>query len=119
MAFEKLLLAEQKAVLQSMKLILKENYIADWEFPLRLGITREQLRQVIAEWPLLPDDNDEYISDRIRALAINNSLNEVLHGVGVSDAVWARWLEEPPEEVKRIFHTWRKHKGWSSTASGD
>lgn len=119
MAFEKLNLREQKIVLQAMKLILtEERYIPDWEFQTRTGITRDELRQVIAEWPHLKDDDDKDSKDNpdlVRILAINNSLNEVLHGVDVSDVDWAKWIVEPREEVKRVYRAWSVHKGWKGT----
>ena len=76
MAFEKLTEREQKVVLQCMKLILEEDYISDQAFSTRLGITRDDLRQVISEWPYLQDDSDEDSKnnpDLTRTLAINNS----------------------------------------------
>jgi hypothetical protein len=115
MAFEKLDEREQKTIVQAMKLILtEEKYIGEREFRSRIGITRDELRQVIAEWPHLKDEDDTDSKDNpdlVRVLAINNSLNEVLHGVGVSDADWEKWFDEPKEEVKRIYRTWAVLKG--------
>jgi hypothetical protein len=118
MAFEKLTPKEQKTVLQCMQLILEEEYIGDWEFQTRLGITRDELRSVISEWPHLSDEDDTDSKDNpdlVRKLAINNSLNEVLHGVDVSDEIWSKWLDEPREEVKRVYRAWAKHKGCNHT----
>ena len=101
-----------------MKLILEEDYISDEAFSIRLGVTRDDLRQVISEWPHIWDENDEDSRsnpDLIRILAINNSLNEVLYGVNVSKEVWTKWLDEPYAEVEQIYQTWAKHKGWKST----
>jgi hypothetical protein len=117
MAFEKLDEREQKAILQAMKLILtEEKYISERAFRSRTGITRDELRQVIAEWPNLKDEDDTDSKDNpdlVRALAINNSLNEVLYGVGVSDADWEKWFDEPREAVKKIYRTWAVLKGWN------
>jgi hypothetical protein len=119
MAFEKLNEHEQKIILQAMNLILtEEDYIGDWEFQPRLGISRDELRQVIAQWPHLQDDDDTDSRDNpdlIRVLAINNSLNEVLNGVDVSDADWQKWIGEPREEVQRGYRTWAIYKGWKRT----
>ena len=119
MAFEKLYEHEKKIVLQVMKLILaEEKYIDNWEFQTRTGITRDELAQVIAEWPHLKDENDEDSKDNpdlVRILAINNSLNEVLNGIKVSEEDWVKWIEVPRNEVKRIYKAWVVHKGWKST----
>jgi hypothetical protein len=116
MAFEKLDEREQQIILQAMKLILiEEKYIGDWAFPSRTGITRDELRQVITEWPNLKDEDDtdsKNNPDLTRVLAINNSLNEVLHGVSVSDEDWEKWFDEPREEVKRVYNAWAVLKGW-------
>ena len=102
-----------------MKLILiEEKYIRDWEFSIRLGITRDELRKVIADWPNLKDDDDTDRKDNpelIRILAINNSLNEILHVVDITEEDWAKWINKPKEEVKKIYHTWAAYKGWRRT----
>jgi hypothetical protein len=98
---------EQEVVLQVMKLICaEEQYLEDWEFSIRMSITRDELRRVIESWPNWKDDEDAE-NARVTFLAINNSLNEALNGVDISDEVWSQWIGEPRMEVERIFQTWR------------
>lgn len=116
MAFEKLNERAQKVVLQVMKLIyIEKRYIPDWEIGIRMGVTRAELFQVIESWPNLTDDNDEDEKQLTNMRAINNSLNEALNGVTISNKVWHKWISEPRDEVARIYQMWTAYRERSHT----
>ena len=103
MAFTDLSKVEQETVLEVMKFIYtKQEYIGDSEFQTRTGITRPELEQVIHNWPSLND------SMLINQLAINNSFNEVLHGLNISDEVWTAWFSESRDKVREVYFKWRE-----------
>ena len=55
------------------------------------------MRRIIAHWPAIDDrldDSDEF-------LAINNCLNEICHGVKISEAEWRKWFTEPKDEINK------------------
>jgi len=53
----------------------------DFDFETRLGISPESMRVLLDAWPTVDDIRD----DSDACLAINNSLNDLLHGVGISE----------------------------------
>ena len=108
MAFEKLSERDQKTVFQCMLAILEGNHIGGG-FHSRLGLDRSELREVVSVWPALDD------SQIVVELAINNCLNEVLHGIGMTPDEWSRWIDQPKEEVLRVYQTWARLKGRKST----
>lgn len=111
MALEQLTEQEQNTVRQCMEAILNGDEIEDFEFQTRLGIDRLQLRQVLVSWPHLDDADDN--SDT--CLAINNCMNEVVHGIYISPENWARWFTSPKEDVKATYQHWAELTGSYST----
>jgi hypothetical protein len=66
----------------------------------RLGVTREELQTVIAQWPDI-DDRDQKSNG---FLAIHNSLNEICHGLGVDE--WVNLVDASLNEVKETYRNW-------------
>src|SRR5207244_1060743 len=89
MAFDELSEQEQGVVLQCLSAILNGPFIDDWEFQTRLGIDRTAVLEVLAAWPNL-DDADP---GSATSLAINNCMNEALHGVEITPDEWSRWFQ--------------------------
>jgi hypothetical protein len=100
MAFEKLKTKEQEIVLRCMK--ASAAHIDDWEKHSRLGLTSEELKGVIAEWPSI-DDSDE---NGPGFLAINNCLNEVCHGFQIAPGEWSIWFNTPMADVESTYRKW-------------
>lgn len=73
----------------------------DWDFQTRLGVYPDTMRQLLSEWPNIDDahDSDAY-------LAINNSMNDLLHGAGLSDAKAAEIIGVDRAEMRRIYLKW-------------
>ena len=104
MAFERLSSLEQEIVFQCMR--AAEAFIDDWEKHARLGLGSKQLRAVIDSWPHVRDNKEE--SEGF--LAINNSLNEVCHGIHISTEDWGKWFDVPLSEVQSTYRKWRALK---------
>ena len=51
----------------------------DWECPLLFGIELQQLQEVLAHWPAVPDG-----AERTTALALLSSLTEPLYGASAA-----------------------------------
>lgn len=83
----------------------------DFDFDTRLGVTPETMRELIGDWPNVDDSRD----DSDACLAINNALNDLLHGVGISDADARRLTGTNRDEMYRIYRKWAESRGWSST----
>ncbi|MBC7768702.1 MAG: hypothetical protein H7124_07935 [Phycisphaerales bacterium] len=73
----------------------------DLDFQTRLGVYPDTMRQLLSEWPNIDDayDSDAY-------LAINNAMNDLLHGVGISDAKATEITGADRAEMRRIYLKW-------------
>ena len=83
----------------------------DFDFNTRLGITPETMRALLDAWPKVDDAGDE--SDA--SLAINNSLNDLLHGEGISDDEAIALVGVSRDEMRRVYRKWAAARGWTST----
>jgi hypothetical protein len=57
---------------------------------------------------------DDRADDSPAALAINNALNEVVNGLGLSAEDWQR-LGASRAEVEAAYAEWATKRGWAST----
>ncbi len=66
------------------------------------------MRAFLAAWPKIDDHSD--LSDACSA--INNSLNELLHGVGISEKDAMELVGVGCAELHRIYAKWCLARGW-------
>lgn len=83
----------------------------DFDFDARLGIDPEDMHRLIAAWPDIDDSDD----DGQAALAINNTLNDFLHGVGLTDEDFTIIADVNRSEILQIYRKWAFARGWTST----
>jgi hypothetical protein len=83
----------------------------DADFHTRLGVSPETMQDLLSNWHALDDTSD----DSNACLAINNSLNDLLHGVGVGEAEAIELTGVGREEMNRIYRKWATERGWRST----
>ncbi|HSE34470.1 MAG TPA: hypothetical protein VLA93_23045 [Pyrinomonadaceae bacterium] len=76
-----------------------------------MGITEESALALLENWSEV-GGSDDY-SDA--CLAINNSLNDLLHGEGISDATCRQLTGVSREELLRIYRKWATSRGWENT----
>ena len=103
MAIESLSPREQEIILQCMKAVSK--LIDEWELNARLGISSAELGAVIEQWPAIDDSKP----DSNASLAINNSLNEISHGLRIEE--WCGLIDAMPDEVRRTYRNWLEKAG--------
>jgi hypothetical protein len=111
MAFELLTKRQQEIIRECMVALAEGNYLDDWDFPIRTGITRDELRASISVWPNLDDAKP----GSKHTLAINNSLNEVLHGVHIVPKDWARLFTCSETEMSEAYKSWARIMGYTGT----
>lgn len=80
----------------------------DLDFQTRLGIDQEIMRQLLAQWPDVDDASD--LSDA--CIAINNSLNDLLNGIGIADSEAIDLVGAPRSEMERVYLKWKNARGW-------
>jgi hypothetical protein len=83
----------------------------DSDFQTRLGISPAAMRALLDAWPTVDDTCDN--SDA--CLAINNSLNDLLHGEGISENDALELVGVNRAEMLRVYRKWAAARGWKST----
>src|SRR5262245_58449406 len=80
------------------------------EFTTRIGADASEVSQMLARWPeplAAPDAS-------IETVAINNALNEVVHGLHVS-AADERSLGASRGAIQALYFRWAQSRGWAAT----
>jgi len=83
----------------------------DFDFQTRLGVSEEAMQSLLEAWPDVDDSDD----DADACLAINNSLNDLLNGIGISDDEAIKASGADRVEIRRIYKKWASARGWKST----
>lgn len=83
----------------------------DFDFHTRLGISPETMRALLGAWPNIDDTRD----DSDACVAINNSLNDLLHGEGISDTDAVEFVGVGREQMLRVYRKWAATHGSTST----
>jgi hypothetical protein len=101
MPLEHLSERERSVVLECLRASLEGPFFPEWEFRSLFGITRTDLARIVTTWPEIDERAEEV------ALAINNSMNNLLgYPHGCEDA-WSEFLSVSSGEVERIYAKWR------------
>jgi len=103
-----LTLEEQEVVRRSMEATF---FYFDRHFHTGLGVSQESMRSLLRNWPNIDDSSD----DSQAMLAINNSLNDLLYGVGISDERARELTGVDRIEMRRIYSKWAGLRGWTHT----
>src|SRR5271166_5204687 len=93
---------EKAVVLLCLTAIAESQLIEDWEMHTRLGLKRETLRAIIAQWPNIDDsdpDSNEY-------LAVNNCMNEISNGIHIQQDEWDKLFTMTRSQVLDIYCKW-------------
>jgi hypothetical protein len=85
--------------------------VLTFEFEARMGITVESASSLLENWPEVDDSDD----DSDACLAINNSLNDLLHGEGITETKCKELTGASREELWQIYRKWATSRGWENT----
>jgi hypothetical protein len=105
---EVLSIEEKEIVRRAISVMPK---VLTFEFEARMGISEESASSLLSVWPKVDDSDDN--SDA--CLAINNSLNDLLHGEGVTDQQCQEFTGANRKELLRIYRKWATARGWVNT----
>lgn len=81
------------------------------EYSLRMGLDSAEVRAMVARLAEAGDLANDHLGRR----AVNNSFNELLNGIGISEAECLAALGVSRAETLRIYQTWARSVGWRST----
>ncbi len=87
-----------------MKVVLDSDLLDNAEFQTRLGIDKQQLREVATAWL----DLDDFDAASNTSLAINNCLNEICYGINVNDDALEQRYGISRQTVERIYQKWKR-----------
>jgi len=74
----------------------------DWEFHPLFGLDREEFVRIVAAYPNVDSRNESV------ALAINNSLGNLVGYPHGHDKDWSRFISVSVAEVASVFERWRE-----------
>jgi len=96
---------------QALHAMAAGDIIEEFEFGARIGVELPEFREMVARWPGWDDADDR----SPECLAINNTLNDLLHGVGLTERQCTEMLGAGKEELLGLYRRWAASRGWSAT----
>jgi hypothetical protein len=99
---------EREVVRRCLQAVAEGPFISDGDFPLLIGLSRDEAADVAAKWPAW-NESEEAVH-----LALNNSMNSLLIWFGwqeedpqAGEVLLRQWTGESADEIERIFGKWR------------
>lgn len=102
---------EISVVGRALQKISEGDILASWEFGARIAVELDEFRKLLGSWPNWDDTKD----NSPECLAINNTLNDLVHGVGLSDQDCREWFQVDRAELLRIYRKSAASRGWNAT----
>jgi hypothetical protein len=96
---------------RALHLMASGDILQEFEFGARIGVELPEFREMVAKWPQWDDGDDR----SAECLAINNTLNDLLHGIGLSDRQCSEMLGVGRDELLGVYRRWAAARGWSAT----
>lgn len=92
---------------QALRAAVDGPFFPDWEFHTLFGLMRSEVRAIADAWP-----NVDLTSEDV-ALAVNNSLNNLLGYPHGEDFIWPRWISVDRSKLDELFARLRGSTGES------
>jgi hypothetical protein len=96
---------------RAVKLMATGDIVEEFEFGARMAVELPAFREMALKWPDWDDTNDK----SPECLAINNTLNDLLHGSGLSEPQCKEMLGVGRQELLRVYRKWAASRGWNAT----
>ena len=111
MSLQRLSTEDRDVVRQCLVALRDGCYLDTEDTQTRIGVEPMVFDSMLAAWPDL-DDTD----DRSEACTVvNNALNEVCHGIRISDGEWRVWFSVGRDDVLAVYYRWARLRGWNDT----
>ncbi|WP_426750708.1 hypothetical protein [Myxococcus sp. Y35] len=92
---------DERVIQECLRAAVDGPFFPDWEFPVLFGLERAEVAAILASWPACDAPEDQ-------ALAIRNTLNNLLGYPHRKWDIWPRYISVSPEEVDAVFARWRR-----------
>ena len=96
---------------QVLRALAAGDIVEEFEFSARIGVQLVDLREMVLRWPAWDDADDK----SAECLVINNTLNDLLHGIGLSERQCIEMLGVGRNELLRVYRVWADSRGWNAT----
>ena len=93
------------------KSIIEARRGLDRDYETRIGVAKEQCESLLEAWPNVDDSSD----DSEVTVLVNNSLNDLLHGIGLSEHKIEERIGCSRDEMLKVYRKWATSRGWAST----
>jgi hypothetical protein len=90
---------DESVILAALRAALDGPFFPEWEFQTLMGISRDEMRAVLAAWP------DR--SSQTAFLAVNNALNNIWGYPHEHLEAWVRVSDAPRDEVREVLDRWK------------
>jgi len=104
---EKLNKKEKDIIKSCLKAALDGPFFPDWEFQTLFGLTKDELRIVLENYPNVKEYCNSQNEKNDSWLAINNTLNNLLRYPHRKESEWDKWIPVSKEELLKIYKKWR------------
>lgn len=88
-------------VRQALRAAAEGPFFPDWEFPILFGLSRDEVRAVLADFPHV----DDAVSPA--RTAINNALLHLVSYPHRCEDRWHEWLVASPADLVAVFERWK------------
>lgn len=84
---------------RALHLMATGDVLQEFEFGARIGVELSEFREMVARWPAWDDADD----GSPECLVINNTLNDLHHGVGLTERQCTEMLGAGKEELLGVY----------------
>jgi hypothetical protein len=96
---------------RALRILAAGEILEEFEFGARIGVELADFREMVGRWPAWDDTDD----NSAECLAINNTFNDLLHGVGLPELQCIEMLGAGRDELARVYRVWADSRGWIAT----
>ena len=98
MHLEDLTDTDKAVVGQALRAAADGPFFPDWEFHTLFGLTRSEVRAIADAWPNVP------LASESVALAVDNSLNNLLGYPHRQDSLWSEWISFEQDQLDELLN---------------
>lgn len=93
---------DQQIISACLKAAAHGPFFPDWEFETLFGLSRDEVAEIAAAWPLVDLRRQEV------GRAINNALCQLTGYPHGEEKAWGRYIPVPPSAVEDLHARWRR-----------
>lgn len=96
---------DRKLIGECLTAAVEGPFFPDWEFSTLFGLDRADVAEVRKLWPNVSDE------DQRVALAVSNTLGNLIGYPHRQEKEWSRFISVPPEHLAEVLKRWQRPPG--------